>query len=318
MKYYLLIATISFALIIASYKNNQVEAESNKTAVDSTAISNGFNLLATNCFTCHSPNAAIDSRVAPPMEAIKRHYINQNTSETEFTNSLIAYLNNPSEQTSKMPGAIQKFGVMPKMSFNETQLKEIAYYIYHTELEKPEWFEQHYAQEQKRYGNQASYNSPLAAGQSFALQTKAILGKNLLNAINTKGVDEALSFCSTKAITLTDSMATVLNVKIKRVSDKNRNPINNANAEELAYIRSMKEKLLKGETISPQLSTTTTSNIGYYPIMVDQMCLQCHGTTNAEITPANSNKIQSIYPNDKATGYQLNELRGIWVVEMNK
>ena len=29
-------------------------------------------------------------------------------------------------------------------------------------------------------------------------------------------------------------------------------------------------------------------------------------------------KINQLYPNDKATGYDVNQLRGIWVVEMTK
>ena len=33
--------------------------------------------------------------------------------------------------------------------------------------------------------------------------------------------------------------------------------------------------------------------------------------------PETLNKIHELYPDDKATGYGPNELRGIWVIEMN-
>ncbi|WP_338769735.1 hypothetical protein WAF17_10435 [Bernardetia sp. ABR2-2B] len=56
------------------------------------------------------------------------------------------------------------------------------------------------------------------------MQTKGVLGKNLLGAINSKGTEHAVSFCSTKAIHLTDSMAVALNAYVKRVSNKNINP----------------------------------------------------------------------------------------------
>jgi len=57
----------------------------------------------------------------------------------------------------------------------------------------------------------------------MALETKAVLSKNLLTAISTKGTAGALAFCNERAITLTDSIALNLNTGIKRVSDKNRN-----------------------------------------------------------------------------------------------
>jgi hypothetical protein len=47
------------------------------------------------------------------------------------------------------------------------------------------------------------------------------------------------------------------------------------------------------------------------------MCLQCHGKPNVDINEATLGQIEKLYPNDKAVGYGLNELRGIWVVEMN-
>ena len=58
--------------------------------------------------------------------------------------------------------------------------------------------------------------------------------------------------------------------------------------------------------------------VGYYPIVTNQMCLQCHGKAYKDINDATLNKINKLYPNDQATGYLENELRGIFVVEMNK
>jgi len=48
------------------------------------------------------------------------------------------------------------------------------------------------------------------------------------------------------------------------------------------------------------------------------MCMQCHGKANEEILPETLTKLTKFYPADKAQGYDINELRGIWVVEMNK
>ena len=48
------------------------------------------------------------------------------------------------------------------------------------------------------------------------------------------------------------------------------------------------------------------------------MCMQCHGKINTEIKAQTLKKINDLYPNDLAVGYEVNLLRGIWVVEMDK
>ena len=56
----------------------------------------------------------------------------------------------------------------------------------------------------------------------------------------------------------------------------------------------------------------------YYPIITNDMCLQCHGKMGSTMTQQTYTKIKSVYAEDKAIGYSENELRGIWVVEMDK
>ena len=52
-------------------------------------------------------------------------------------------------------------------------------------------------------------------GKTMALKTKRCLGRNLLEAINTKGTEHALEFCSTRAIPLTDSLTLAQHAGIK-------------------------------------------------------------------------------------------------------
>ena len=155
-------------------------------------------------------------------------------------------------------------------------------------------------------------------GLKYAMTTKGVLGKNLLTAINTKGTENALKFCSEKAYPLTDSMAITLNARIKRVSDKPRNPKNTASELELEYISIYKKKIENGEIIKPKIQGIGNKMVGYYPIMTNKMCMQCHGKPNTNIESAVLNKINQLYPQDKATGYDVNQLRGIWVIEMDK
>ncbi|HOZ67892.1 MAG TPA: DUF3365 domain-containing protein [Chitinophagaceae bacterium] len=160
--------------------------------------------------------------------------------------------------------------------------------------------------------------SPLETGQEMAMKTKAILGKHLVTAIQDMGTEGAIEFCSSRAIQLTDSMSTVLGSRIKRVAERNRNPVNVASADELSYIKEIKASLTRKENPKPQLKETTETYTAYYPILTDQLCLQCHGDKKTDIKPATLSTLNRLYPGDKATGFKLNELRGIWVVEMKK
>lgn len=318
-----LLATVIFGAI--SLLSNCTDTTSNKTTESKKDISQkdmalGFSLMNTNCFSCHSPDASMENRIAPPMAAIKKHYISNKTTEAQFVKELTAFIKNPSKENTKMPDAVKKFGVMPKMDFDEAQLKAIATYIYHTDLQEPSWFKEHFAEEQKRYEQDlnAADKTYLQRGKEYAMATKAVLGKNLLSAINSKGTEDALSFCNERAIPLTDSMQTSLGVNIKRASDNNRNPDNAATLDELEYILQSKKMLDNGQELKPQIHEKGNKMVGYYPILSNQMCLQCHGKPNDDIQLKTIKKIDKLYPNDKAKGYGVNELRGIWVIEMPK
>lgn len=153
-------------------------------------------------------------------------------------------------------------------------------------------------------------------GQRLANETQKILGSNLINAINEGGASNAVEFCNKQAYPLTDSMATALKAHITRVSDQPRNQDNAANNEQLTYITSAKQKISKGEQVKPQVNILNGKITGYYPIITNQMCMQCHGRKIDQITEETLAMINELYPNDQAIGYGVGELRGIWVVEM--
>lgn len=315
-----LVFSFAMTLLLSNCGADKKESAPTLSVKDKADISLGFQLLESNCFSCHSPDADFNNRVAPPMIAIKKHYIDSDVTLEQFTSELLAFTNNPSEETSKMPGAIKRFGLMPKMSFSEDQVRKIAKYIYYTEIEAPSWFQKHYEEERKKHGGAALSEdlSDVDLGRKYALSTKAVLGKNLMAAIQKYGTEGAVTFCNTKAYPLTDSMALALNVSIKRVSDQPRNPLNTANEKELAFIKDAKALLGKGQKIMPQMQEINGKAVGYYPIKTNKMCLQCHGTANTDVLAPTLEKIAALYPKDQALGYDENELRGIWVVEMDK
>tara|TARA_B110000046_G_C13024289_1_gene412983 strand:- start:5765 stop:6247 length:483 start_codon:yes stop_codon:yes gene_type:complete len=154
-------------------------------------------------------------------------------------------------------------------------------------------------------------------GFEYAMATKSVLGKNLKGKINAEGALAAVNFCNLKAVHFTDSMSAVYKAEIKGVSDQPRNANNQANDDELLVINDFKTQLASGEEIVPFTTEKEEHVFGYYPIVTNDMCLKCHGDIG-EIDEAAHSKIQLLYPEDKATGYSTNQLRGIWVVKMMK
>jgi nitrate reductase cytochrome c-type subunit len=293
----------------------------------------GKKILETECYICHNPKTSEDSMIAPPMIAIKKHYINEETTKIQFQNDLVSWINDPIHSKSKMPGALKKFGIMPLQPYPEEKVKLIAEYIYDYDIDEPDWFEEHYQkghgkqqgkgkhkgtgkgkQLRKGMGQNEASSTPSEIGLKYALSTKAQLGKNLLKAIQEQGTVGAIEFCKLEAMKLTDSMSVMHNAIINRVSDKARNPKNSANAKELSHIRTFKASVKTDSEINPIVEEVDGVVNFYYPIMTNTMCLQCHGTPNEQIADETFQVLHKLYPEDKATGYDVGQVRGIWSI----
>jgi hypothetical protein len=211
---------------------------------------------------------------------------------------------------------------MPKLSFDTEVLEDVAYYLYHTALDQPAWYTEAYPEEQQRYS--ASVAGPVSAedyrrhGQQLAMQTKTVLGSNLKKALSESGPEGAVSFCQLRANPIAEEMSAQLNAGIKRVSDRPRNPANAANAEELAVMRDFQAAIARGEAPGSVIHERGQRMVGYYPVVTNGMCLQCHGTVGGSISESTYAVIREAYPDDRATGYGTDELRGIFVVTMDK
>ena len=155
-------------------------------------------------------------------------------------------------------------------------------------------------------------------GMKYALATQGVLGKNLMGAIKEKGVIGAVEFCNIQAYPLTDSMSVAYNANIKRVTNKPRNVDNQVNSRELGYIRAFEKNIADNQEPQPILDETDKEVTFYYPITINSMCLQCHGTLNKEMDMEAYKNIKLLYPKDMAIGYQENDVRGLWRVTFNK
>lgn len=298
----------------------------------------GKRLMENNCYVCHNPKASEEAMVAPPMIAVKMHYLSDDISKETFEQNFVDFLKNPSEAHSKMPGAIKRFGLMPYQFYPEETIRQIADYVFENEIEEPEWFEAHYKQMHgdrpqmkgrmgrgmgngKGIGKNLDTNAQPSVserGMQIAQTTKAELGKNLMGQIQKNGVIAALDFCNVHALPITDSMANFHQAQIKRVSNKARNPQNFANPLEAAHIETFKKQIAAGQEPAPIVSTLGKQVNFYYPIVTNSMCLKCHGTPGKELEAVTLSKIRELYPADEATGYGENEVRGIWSIHFEQ
>lgn len=347
------IVIILFSLVVfTNCKDSDKTVNKDTASVNETdgTVHPGKKLLETYCYACHNPTTAQNERIAPPMVAIKKHYILEGTTKEQFIATIQEWVKKPSEDKSIMPGAIRNFGLMPYAPYPDETVEQIADYIFDYDIDEPDWFEAHFNEERgqgmgrgngqgqgmgtgqgmgrgqsngqgMRNGQSASTDSNLSyevRGLQYALSTKGQLGKNLLGTINKKGTKEAVTFCNERAYTLTDSMARVNYATIKRVSDKPRNQNNKANTVELGYIETFKTLVANQQEIKPIVEAVGNTVNFYYPITTNAMCLQCHGTLNKEIESDTYKTIKGLYPNDQAIGYDVDEVRGIWSITFDK
>jgi len=158
----------------------------------------------------------------------------------------------------------------------------------------------------------------LKKGKSIAMGSAKTLGSKLKKAIKKGGPIAGISVCSSQATKLTDSLSQVYNVKIKRVSLKNRNENNLANKTEKNILESWQTKIDNGTPIKPKVLRTDNNEITFVaPIKVKHQCIVCHGTDDF-VSPEVRLKLKEHYPNDKARNYNEGDLRGAWVITFPK
>jgi hypothetical protein len=139
------------------------------------------------------------------------------------------------------------------------------------------------------------------------------LKKALIGELKTKMSDgsvSAVEFCSKNAILITDSVAKKHGLNIKRVSEKNRNSKNVPDDGDKKALAQFADTIAKNK--KPQESLVVDGRY-YEPLMTNEMCVVCHGKSS-DMPKELKDKINQLYPGDRATGYGIGELRGAIVV----
>lgn len=158
----------------------------------------------------------------------------------------------------------------------------------------------------------ATYAEFKIKGNEITNLAQSVLLANVAQAMQTGGPVYAIEFCNLKVSSITDSLNLANNCEISRVSAKNRHPENNLKTEADKNLWAIFEAGIATDTLIQE-----NKKLVYYKTIKTGMpaCLKCHGSPGSDIDAATTEKLQKLYPNDLATGYNLNDFRGLWKVE---
>ena len=137
---------ISIIVLVALYvsgcetkEKSKISETSKEEPIKETSetITKGYALMKQKCFICHfeKPDPAkMGQMIAPPMLRVQEHYKPSYMDKESFVKAIMAYVNNPSQDKTLMPGAVKKFNLMPKVIYDQTELKSIVETLYHLDF----------------------------------------------------------------------------------------------------------------------------------------------------------------------------------------
>lgn len=146
-------------------------------------------------------------------------------------------------------------------------------------------------------------------GEQIIQEAGKALASVLTKAISERGIVEAIEYCHLQALPITDSIAKVHHVKLRRTSHKVRNLQNAPDSLE----RHILQTYLTLSDSDTAFIVWEGKKIHFFsPILIRPLCLNCHGRPGEDIPSEVLIALKRHYPTDSATGFRLGELRGVW------
>jgi hypothetical protein len=157
---------------------------------------------------------------------------------------------------------------------------------------------------------------PAKAGPEIIAEAFGKLTAALTEAIAKGGPENALEVCFERAPEIAAEVGETHGITLRRATTKPRNPKNAADDREKRILAAFGMALDQKQPPKPLTVTNPDgSAVLFAPIVIaNPLCLQCHGNTEDDIAPLTLTAISKLYPDDKATNYQLGDLRGLWSV----
>jgi hypothetical protein len=141
----------------------------------------------------------------------------------------------------------------------------------------------------------------------------------LTEEIGKNGPEGAILVCRDKAPQLAKAASDESGWSVRRVSLRNRNPRAMPDAWERAALEDFDRRAASGEsaTTLEKAEIVTEGGKQAYRYMralpTQPLCLNCHGTPE-QLSPAVTEKLKALYPDDKAVGYRPGDIRGAMTI----
>jgi hypothetical protein len=139
----------------------------------------------------------------------------------------------------------------------------------------------------------------------------------LQTAMKAGGPVNAIGVCNETAPRIAEALSTQKGWEVGRTSLKVRNPDNAPDAWEEKVLKQFEARKVGGEDPNTleyfEMAKTEDGKVFRYmkAIPTGEVCLACHGES---IAVAVREKLQVLYPDDKATGYKVGDLRGAFTI----
>jgi uncharacterized cupredoxin-like copper-binding protein len=164
------------------------------------------------------------------------------------------------------------------------------------------------------------YEAALNLGNQISETSQKTLGAELMEQVSQNGPESALKYCNLKAYPIVDSLSQQFKAKIRRASLNARNPEDEPSDLERQLLEAYEYNLENALEVSPGVQKLDDGSFLYTkPILAGNgMCLKCHGKIGEEVSEDVAAAIAQKYPNDNATGHEINDLRGMWSIKLDR
>ncbi|PJZ69188.1 hypothetical protein CH373_11415 [Leptospira perolatii] len=142
-------------------------------------------------------------------------------------------------------------------------------------------------------------------------QLQSELLSELQDSIRKNGPAASINICKTLSPKKEKELsAKYPGLSIRRISDKNRNPSHAPNEWEAKTLEEWKSWIRTGKPPFTVFESNSSEMRAMKPIIIaSETCLKCHGPKD-KMDANVRRELEKNYPNDKAFGYSVGELRG--------
>jgi hypothetical protein len=158
-------------------------------------------------------------------------------------------------------------------------------------------------------------------GEEISKEAQEQLMNTLKNNIAERGVSGAVKFCNNEALPILQEVSDKYGVEIRRASTRYRNPKDQPTSEEETILEAYQYSTDQGLESGANIQKVQDGEVYLFTkaiVIPNALCLNCHGQPGEDISPETMETLNELYPEDKAVGHKVGDLRGMWSIKIPK